>query len=87
MIGETPRVRRVAVAAWGGAAVSWELSTPGRLAPSLATCAAFLLLATGCALHIRRLLLVPRQATFARRDARHALSPHRPKAQVRPVRV
>ncbi|WP_405707673.1 serine/threonine-protein phosphatase [Streptomyces xanthophaeus] len=57
MIGEMPRVRRVAVAAWGGAAVSWELSTPGRLAPSLATCAAFLLLATGCAVHIRRLLL------------------------------
>ncbi|MGW4806976.1 hypothetical protein [Kitasatospora sp. NPDC004272] len=31
-------------------------------------------------------LLVPRQATFARRDARHALSPHRPKTQVHPVR-
>ncbi|MCX4694298.1 PP2C family protein-serine/threonine phosphatase [Streptomyces sp. NBC_01408] len=57
MIGEMPQVRRVCVAAWGGAAVSWELSTPGRLAPSLATCAAFLLLATGCALHIRHLLL------------------------------
>ncbi|MGR4884313.1 PP2C family protein-serine/threonine phosphatase [Streptomyces sp. LARHCF249] len=49
-----PQVRRVCVFAWGGAAVSWELSTPGRLVPSLATCAAFLLLATGCALHIRR---------------------------------
>uniref|UniRef100_A0AAU2JMD0 Serine/threonine-protein phosphatase n=1 Tax=Streptomyces sp. NBC_00049 TaxID=2903617 RepID=A0AAU2JMD0_9ACTN len=49
--------RRVCVLAWGGAAVSWELSTPGRLVPSLATCAAFLLLATGCALHIRRELL------------------------------
>ncbi|WP_412078504.1 PP2C family protein-serine/threonine phosphatase [Streptomyces xanthophaeus] len=57
MIGEMPQVRRVCVAAWGGAAVSWELSTPGRLAPSLATCAAFLILATGCALHIRHLLL------------------------------
>ncbi|MGW8778018.1 PP2C family protein-serine/threonine phosphatase [Streptomyces sp. NPDC055796] len=45
------------VLAWGGAAVSWELSTPGRLGPSLASCAAFLLLATGCALHIRRALL------------------------------
>ncbi|MEU4355183.1 PP2C family protein-serine/threonine phosphatase [Streptomyces virginiae] len=55
--GETTRVRRVCVAAWGGAAVSWELSTPGMLVPSLATCAAFLLLATGCALHIRRGLL------------------------------
>ncbi|OEJ31229.1 SpoIIE family protein phosphatase [Streptomyces subrutilus] len=54
MIGEKPQVRRVCVFAWGGAAVSWELSTPGRLVPSLATCAAFLLLATGCALHIRR---------------------------------
>lgn len=54
MIGEMPQVRRVCVFAWGGAAVSWELSTPGRLVPSLATCAAFLLLATGCALHIRR---------------------------------
>ncbi|MGW6982852.1 PP2C family protein-serine/threonine phosphatase [Streptomyces sp. NPDC054932] len=55
--GEVPLVRRVCVLAWGGAAVSWELSTPGRLVPSLATCAAFLLLATGCALHIRRGLL------------------------------
>ncbi|MGW3324950.1 PP2C family protein-serine/threonine phosphatase [Streptomyces virginiae] len=55
--GEMPLVRRVCVLAWAGAAVSWELSTPGRLAPSLATCAAFLLLATGCALHIRRELL------------------------------
>ncbi|MEU9251547.1 PP2C family protein-serine/threonine phosphatase [Streptomyces sp. NPDC048270] len=54
MIGEMPQVRRVCVFAWGGAAVSWELSTPGRLVPSLATCAAFLVLATGCALHIRR---------------------------------
>ncbi|MCX4524930.1 serine/threonine-protein phosphatase [Streptomyces sp. NBC_01551] len=52
--GEMPQVRRVCVLAWGGAAVSWELSSPGGLAPSLATCAAFLLLATGCALHIRR---------------------------------
>lgn len=51
--GEMPRVRRVCVLAWGGAAVSWELSSPGRLGPSLATCAAFLVLATGCALHIR----------------------------------
>ncbi|MFD6974308.1 PP2C family protein-serine/threonine phosphatase, partial [Streptomyces sp. NPDC059949] len=55
--GEMPQVRRVCVVAWGGAAVSWELATPGRLVPSLATCAAFLLLATGCALHIRRGLL------------------------------
>ncbi|MCX5197762.1 serine/threonine-protein phosphatase [Streptomyces sp. NBC_00249] len=52
--GRMPRTRRVCVLAWGGAAVSWELSTPGPLGPSLATCAAFLLLATGCALHIRR---------------------------------
>ncbi|MEU9147551.1 PP2C family protein-serine/threonine phosphatase [Streptomyces sp. NPDC048349] len=57
MIGEMPQVRRVCVFAWGGAAVSWELSTPGRLVPSLTTCAAFLLLATGCALHIRRELV------------------------------
>ncbi|WP_405829383.1 PP2C family protein-serine/threonine phosphatase [Streptomyces sp. NBC_00105] len=55
--GEMPQLRRVCVVAWGGAAVSWELATPGRLVPSLATCAAFLLLATGCALHIRRRLL------------------------------
>ncbi|MEU7600955.1 PP2C family protein-serine/threonine phosphatase [Streptomyces sp. NPDC041003] len=55
--GEMPQLRRVCVVAWGGAAVSWELATPGRLVPSLATCAAFLLLATGCALHIRRGLL------------------------------
>ncbi|MFF4433571.1 PP2C family protein-serine/threonine phosphatase [Streptomyces sp. NPDC001513] len=55
--GEMPQLRRVCVVAWGGAAVSWELTTPGRLAPSLATCVAFLLLATGCALHIRRGLL------------------------------
>ncbi|WP_329103853.1 PP2C family protein-serine/threonine phosphatase [Streptomyces sp. NBC_01439] len=55
--GEMPLVRRVCVLAWAGAAVSWELSRPGRLVPSLATCAAFLLLATGCALLIRRELL------------------------------
>ncbi|MFB7183340.1 PP2C family protein-serine/threonine phosphatase [Streptomyces sp. NPDC056257] len=55
--GEMPQLRRVCVVAWGGVAVSWELATPGRLAPSLATCAAFLLLATGCALHIRHGLL------------------------------
>ncbi|WP_053688774.1 PP2C family protein-serine/threonine phosphatase [Streptomyces sp. WM6372] len=48
-----PQVRRVCVLAWGGAAVSWELTTPGPLGASLASCAAFLLLATGCALHIR----------------------------------
>ncbi|MFD9336016.1 PP2C family protein-serine/threonine phosphatase [Streptomyces sp. NPDC060028] len=47
--GEMPRVRRVCVLAWGGAAVSWELSSPGRLVPSLASCAAFLLLT----LHVR----------------------------------
>ncbi|MFF3860725.1 PP2C family protein-serine/threonine phosphatase [Streptomyces sp. NPDC002209] len=52
-----PQVRRVCVLAWGGAAVSWELSTSGRLGASLASCAAFLLLATGCALHIRRGLM------------------------------
>ncbi|MFI8263439.1 MULTISPECIES: PP2C family protein-serine/threonine phosphatase [unclassified Streptomyces] len=51
---EMPRVRRVCVLAWGAAAVSWELSTPGRLGASMASCAAFLLLAAGCALHIRR---------------------------------
>ncbi|MFE6844401.1 PP2C family protein-serine/threonine phosphatase [Streptomyces sp. NPDC057686] len=52
-----PQVRRVCVLAWGGTAVSWELSTPGRLGASLASCAAFLLLAAGCALHIRRGLM------------------------------
>ncbi|MEV6952046.1 PP2C family protein-serine/threonine phosphatase [Streptomyces sp. NPDC051183] len=50
--GEMPQVRRVCVLAWGGAAVSWELSSPGRLVPSLASCAAFLLLA----LHVRHRL-------------------------------
>ncbi|MFK0237196.1 SpoIIE family protein phosphatase [Streptomyces vinaceus] len=55
--GETPRVRRVCVLAWGAAAVSWELSTPGRLGASLASCAATLLLAAGCALHIRHALM------------------------------
>ncbi|WP_330329542.1 serine/threonine-protein phosphatase [Streptomyces sp. NBC_00536] len=55
--GEMPHVRRACVLAWGGVAVSWELSTPGPLGASLASCAAFLLLATGCALHIRRQLL------------------------------
>ncbi|MFF4296041.1 PP2C family protein-serine/threonine phosphatase [Streptomyces vinaceus] len=55
--GEMPQVRRVCVLAWGGAAVSWELSTPGRLGASLASCAAFLLLAAGCALHVRHALM------------------------------
>ncbi|MEV8535882.1 PP2C family protein-serine/threonine phosphatase [Streptomyces sp. NPDC051211] len=57
MRGEMPRVRRVCVLAWTGAAVSWELSSPGALGPSLASCAAFLLLATACALHVRQRLL------------------------------
>ncbi|RSS63392.1 PP2C family protein-serine/threonine phosphatase, partial [Streptomyces sp. WAC06614] len=51
-----PQVRRVCVLAWGGAAVSWELSSPGPLLPSLASCAAFLLLAAGSALHVRQRL-------------------------------
>ncbi|MCB5182361.1 PP2C family protein-serine/threonine phosphatase [Streptomyces antimicrobicus] len=51
-----PRVRRACVLAWGGAAVTWELSSPGPLLPSLASCAAFLLLATGCALRTRQRL-------------------------------
>ncbi|MFJ3924290.1 PP2C family protein-serine/threonine phosphatase [Streptomyces sp. NPDC090022] len=52
-----PQVRRACVLAWGGAAVSWELSSPGPLVPSLTSCAAFLLLATGCALHMRQRLM------------------------------
>ncbi|MFI6147964.1 PP2C family protein-serine/threonine phosphatase [Streptomyces sp. NPDC051109] len=52
-----PQVRRACVLAWGGAAVSWELTTPGPLGASLASCAAFLLLATGCALHVRHGLM------------------------------
>ncbi|WP_371679353.1 PP2C family protein-serine/threonine phosphatase [Streptomyces sp. NBC_01276] len=51
---ERPRVRRVCALARGGAAVSWEPSAPGRPGPGLATCAAFLLLATGCALRVRQ---------------------------------
>ncbi|MFE1790419.1 PP2C family protein-serine/threonine phosphatase, partial [Streptomyces sp. NPDC059525] len=54
---ETHRARLACVLAWGGAAVSWELSTPGPLVPSLASCVAFLILATGCALHTRRGLI------------------------------
>ncbi|GLV97471.1 PP2C family protein-serine/threonine phosphatase [Streptomyces lavendulae] len=51
---EMPRVRRVCVLARGGAPAPWEPpSFPGRPGPSLTTCAAFLLLATGCALHVR----------------------------------
>ncbi|MGO4460663.1 PP2C family protein-serine/threonine phosphatase [Streptomyces sp. M-16] len=50
---ERPRVRRVCALARGGAAVSWDPSAPGRPGPGLATCAAFLLLATGCALRVR----------------------------------
>ncbi|MCX5379333.1 PP2C family protein-serine/threonine phosphatase [Streptomyces sp. NBC_00091] len=46
-------IRRVCVLVWGGAAVSWELASPGPLGPGLATCAAFLLLAAGGALHVR----------------------------------
>ncbi|MFI5620122.1 SpoIIE family protein phosphatase [Streptomyces sp. NPDC051567] len=57
MRAQTLQVRRVCVLGWAGAAVSWELSSPGRMAASLATCVAFLLLATVCALHIRRGLL------------------------------
>ncbi|MER7342838.1 SpoIIE family protein phosphatase, partial [Streptomyces sp. NPDC000075] len=51
------RARLAGVLAWGGAAVSWELSTPGPLGAGLATCAAFLILATGSALHVRRALI------------------------------
>ncbi|MFJ9647109.1 PP2C family protein-serine/threonine phosphatase [Streptomyces sp. NPDC101206] len=53
--GEMPQLRRAGVLTWGGAAVSWELSVPGRpLWAGLASCAAFLLLAAGCVLHVRR---------------------------------
>lgn len=52
--GRTRRARRAGVVAWGAVAVCWELFTPGRLVSSLASCAAFLLLATGCTLHMRR---------------------------------
>ncbi|WP_256987409.1 PP2C family protein-serine/threonine phosphatase, partial [Streptomyces sp. BR123] len=53
--GEMTQLRRAGVLAWGGAAVSWELSAPGRpLWAGLASCAAFLLLAAVCALHVRR---------------------------------
>ncbi|MET9609043.1 PP2C family protein-serine/threonine phosphatase [Streptomyces sp. NPDC006512] len=52
--GEMPLTRRACLLAWGAVAVSWELASPGRWPASLATCAAFLLLATGCALHVRR---------------------------------
>ncbi|WP_223837927.1 PP2C family protein-serine/threonine phosphatase [Streptomyces venezuelae] len=61
--GEMPRVRRVCVLAWTGAAVSWELTSPGVLGASLASCAAFLLLATACALHIRQRLLAELRRT------------------------
>ncbi|MFF2192970.1 PP2C family protein-serine/threonine phosphatase [Streptomyces sp. NPDC058157] len=51
---EMHRARLGCVLAWGGAAVSWELSTPGPLGSSLASCAAFLVLAAGSALYVRR---------------------------------
>ncbi|MFF4371075.1 PP2C family protein-serine/threonine phosphatase [Streptomyces sp. NPDC001594] len=51
---EMHRARLGCVLAWGGAAVSWELSTPGPLGSSLASCAAFLVLAMGSALYTRR---------------------------------
>ncbi|MFG2297540.1 PP2C family protein-serine/threonine phosphatase [Streptomyces sp. NPDC048603] len=74
MRGEMPRVRRVCVLAWGGAAVSWELSSPGALVPSLATCAAFLMLAGGSVLHMRqRLLAELRRARQNAGAARQAL--------------
>ncbi|MET8751462.1 PP2C family protein-serine/threonine phosphatase [Streptomyces sp. NPDC004667] len=51
---EMPRMRRGCVLARGAVPVTWEpLSSPGRPGPSLTTCAAFLLLATGCALRVR----------------------------------
>ncbi|MFI8103057.1 PP2C family protein-serine/threonine phosphatase [Streptomyces sp. NPDC086023] len=58
--GDVPRVRRACLLAWGAATVLWELASPasaGPLLPRLATCAAFLLLATGAALSIRQGLL------------------------------
>ncbi|MEV7542550.1 PP2C family protein-serine/threonine phosphatase [Streptomyces sp. NPDC089915] len=71
------RARLACVLAWGGAAVSWELSTPGPLGPSLATCAAFLVLATGSALHIRRRLIAElrRSREIARATQRVLLRP------------
>ncbi|MFJ1868330.1 PP2C family protein-serine/threonine phosphatase [Streptomyces sp. NPDC088097] len=75
--GEMPQVRRVCVLAWGGAAVFWELSSPGRLGPSLTTCAAFLLLAGGWTLHVRRGLLgeLRRSREIARATQRVLLRP------------
>ncbi|MFD8148362.1 PP2C family protein-serine/threonine phosphatase, partial [Streptomyces sp. NPDC059708] len=71
------RARLACVLAWGIAAVAWELSTPGPLGPSLATCAAFLVLATGSALHIRRRLIAElrRSREIARATQRVLLRP------------
>ncbi|MFF3020296.1 SpoIIE family protein phosphatase, partial [Streptomyces sp. NPDC057939] len=55
--GRTPLAGRAGVTAGAGVAESWEPTSPGSLPASLATCAAFLLLAAGCALHVRRGLL------------------------------
>ncbi|GGT17357.1 MULTISPECIES: PP2C family protein-serine/threonine phosphatase [Streptomyces] len=55
--GETPQPRRACVPPGGGATAYRELPAPGRWAHSLAGTAAFLLLAAGCALRVRRDLL------------------------------
>ncbi|MFD9457124.1 PP2C family protein-serine/threonine phosphatase [Streptomyces sp. NPDC059985] len=55
--GRMPPAGRAGVTVWAGVAVSWELTSSGSLPASLATCAAFLLLAAGCVLHVRRGLL------------------------------
>ncbi|MGW1765280.1 PP2C family protein-serine/threonine phosphatase [Streptomyces sp. NPDC002073] len=57
--GDVSQFRRMAVVAWGGAAVSWQLCAPApdALLARLVSVAAFLLLATGTALYIRQCLL------------------------------
>ncbi|MCB5170281.1 serine/threonine-protein phosphatase [Streptomyces bambusae] len=57
--GEVSQMCRTAVLAWGAAAVSWQLCAPApdALPARLVTIAAFLLLAAGTALYVRRPLL------------------------------
>ncbi|MEF2525729.1 MULTISPECIES: PP2C family protein-serine/threonine phosphatase [Streptomyces] len=72
--GEMPQPRRACVPAGGGATAYRELPAPGRWAHSLAGTAAFLLLAAGCALRVRRDLLARlRRSQEAAEAARRSL--------------
>ncbi len=71
---DAPWLRRTCILAWAAAVVTWELTCPSalhdRMLPRIATCVAFLAIATGVGLCIRHCLLAELRRT---REISHAV--------------